>query len=252
MFKQITQGLKQYTTSLRLINQLGLWRYFAIPILISVLLAITIGFSAYGFSDNLGAWISGIWPWEWGASTFKTVANILSGILIIALGFIVYKHTVMALSAPFMSPISEKIEQHLGHGQHTHRNSSFIAQLWRGIRINMRNLIMELLLTIPIFLFGFIPVIGSIVSPVLLFIMQSYYAGFGNMDYTLERHFNYTKSIGFVHRNRGAAIGNGIVFMGLLLLPFIGVLLVLPLSVTAATAHTVTLLDKHNSLESIH
>ena len=66
-----------------------------------------------------------------------------------------------------------------------------------GIRINLRNLGKELLLTIPILIIGLIPVIG-IISTVLLFLMQAYYAGFGNMDYTLERHFNYKQSIQFV------------------------------------------------------
>ena len=101
---------------------------------------------------------------------------------------------------------------------------------------------MELLLTIPILLVGLIPIIG-LVSTVLLFLMQAYYAGFGNMDYTLERHYDYNKSIQFVRKNKGQAIGNGIVFMLFLLIPIVGVILVLPLSVTAATVQTVDLLD---------
>src|SRR5690606_39823194 len=108
---------------------------------------------------------------------------------------------------------------------------------WRGIRINVRYLLMELLLTLPMILIGFIPVMG-IISSVLLFLVQSYYAGFGNMDYTLERHYKYSESIKFVKRNRGLAIGNGMVFMLMLLIPVIGIILVLPLSVTAASKET--------------
>ena len=59
------------------------------------------------------------------------------------------------------------------------------------------------------------------------------------MDYTLERHFKYKESINFVKKNKGIAIGNGIVFMLFLLIPIIGVILVLPLSVTAATTETI-------------
>lgn len=242
MIKGILNGLKMYGSSFGLISKLGLWKYFAVPIFISVLTATVIIFSAWGFSDNLGAWVSKLWPWEWGAQTFSTIAEVFGVILIIALGFILYKHIIMALSAPFMSPVSEKIEAHLKGGIHTHRQTTFSAQLWRGIRINGRNLGMELLLTIPILILGLIPIIG-IISTVLLFLVQAYYAGFGNMDYTLERHYKYAESVNFVQKNRGQAIGNGIVFMLFLLIPFIGVILVLPLSVTAATVQTIDLLD---------
>lgn len=243
MLKQIVKGIQAYFGAFGLISKLGLWKYFVVPMLISLLTAIAIGFSAYGFSDNIGHFISKIWIWDWGKTTFSTIGNILGAILIIALGLILYKHIVMALSAPFMSPVSEKIEAHLTNKELlNHRQTSFGQQLWRGIKINVRNLTMELLLTIPILLIGFIPLIGFI-SSFLLFLMQAYYAGFGNMDYTLERHFSYNESIAFVKKNRGTAIGNGIVFMLLLLVPVLGVILVLPLSVTAASKQTVSLLQ---------
>jgi len=243
MIKNIIKGLKAYGGTFKLINHLGLWQYFGVPMVISFITAIGIGFAAWGLSDNIGGFISKIWFWEWGAQTFRTISDFLGGLIIIALGLILYKHIIMALSAPFMSPVSEKIEAHLcGEDiDHTHRNTSFRAQLWRGIRINMRNLGMELLLTIPILLFSLIPILG-ILSSVMLFAVQSYYAGFGNMDYTLERHYNYSDSIRFVKKNRGLAMGNGIVFMLMLMIPVIGIILVLPLSVTAASTETVKLL----------
>ena len=107
---------------------------------------------------------------------------------------------------------------------------------------------MELFLTVPILILAFIPVIG-ILSTVLLFLVQSFYAGFGNMDYTLERHFTVSKSIRFVKNYSGVAIGNGIVFILMLFIPIIGIILVLPLSVTAATTETVRLLKESNSLQ---
>ena len=67
------------------------------------------------------------------------------------------------------------------------------------------------------------------------------------MDYTLERHFNYSDSVKFVKQNRGLATGNGIVFMLFLLLPVIGVIFVLPLSVTAATEITVKRIQQENN-----
>ena len=247
MIKNAIKAFEAYAGSFKLISKLELWKYFGIPILISLITAIVIGVAAYGLSDNLGSYISNIWGWEWGKETFTSIGNFISGIIILAIGLILYKHIIMALSAPFMSAVSEKIEKHIAGDIHTHRKSTFQSQLWRGIRLNFRNLGMELLLTIPILMLKFIPVV-NIFSTALLFIVQAYYAGFGNMDYTLERHYNYSKSLNFVRQRRGLAIGNGIGFLLLLLIPVIGIVLVLPLSVTAASIRTVEAIkDTKNS-----
>ena len=141
-----------------------------------------------------------------------------------------------------MSPVSEKIEAYFtGLPVQNKANRSFTKQLVRGIRISLRNLFKELLFTIPILLLKFIPVV-NIFSTVLLFLLQAYYAGFGNMDYTLERHFKYKESIAFIKQHKGLVIGNGIGFLLLLLIPVIGVILVLPLSVTSASVIAVDLL----------
>lgn len=253
MIKNILRGIRAYVGTFKLISKLGLWKYFGVPMAISFFTAILIAFSAWGLSDNLGAFISKVWFWEWGAETFKTISEFIGALIIIALGLILYRHIVMALSAPFMSPVSEKIEKHLygvNNIDHAHRNTTNAGQLWRGIRLNVRNLLMELMITIPIILIGFIPVIG-IASSILLFLVQSYYAGFGNMDYTLERHFKYAESIQFVKKNRGLAIGNGIVFMLVLLIPVVGIILVLPLSVTAASTETLRVLENQKTTQRV-
>ena len=246
MIKALLSGLFAYKEALPLIGKLKLWKYFAVPMLISFITALIIGFSAYGFSDNLGAFIAKLWVWEWGAATVRTLSDIAGALIIIALGLIAYKHIIMAFSAPFMSPVSEKIEAHLYAGVHQHRDTSNAGQLVRGIKINLRNLAWELLLSIPLLLLSLIPVVG-ILATASLFLIQAYYAGFGNMDYTLERHFRYRESINFVKAHRGFAIGNGIVFMLFLLIPVIGIILVLPISVTAASKTTLELLDQKKS-----
>ena len=183
MIKNIFSGIKAYSGTFALISKLKLWKYFLIPIIISIITFSIVAITAYGLSDNIGGFIAKIWPWETGKETFTSISSFLGGLTIVVIGFILYKHIVMALSAPFMSPVSEKIEAHLtGVQKHEHRITSFKEQLWRGIRINARNLSKELLLTIPILIISFIPVIGIFAS-VLLFLVQAYYAGFGNLDY---------------------------------------------------------------------
>ncbi|MFB9055191.1 EI24 domain-containing protein [Mariniflexile ostreae] len=252
MIKNISLGIKAYFGAFSFISKLKLWKYFAIPMIISFVTAIFIGVLAYGLSDNIGKFISKIWIWDWGKTSFTAFGNIIGGLIVIVIGLILFKHIIMALSAPFMSPVSEKIEAYLtGHLPHSHRDTSFSEQLWRGIRINSRNLAMELLFTIPILLLKLIPVV-NIFSTALLLLVQAYYAGFGNMDYTLERHFKYHESLKFVRKHKGAAIGNGIVFILFLLIPVLGVILVLPLSVTAATKQTVDLIQTQHKTSVIN
>ncbi|MEZ4778183.1 MAG: EI24 domain-containing protein [Flavobacteriaceae bacterium] len=237
MLKNYFKGLKAYAGTFSLIGKLGLWKFFFVPILISLVTASSIGLLAWGLADNVGALFAKIWIWEWGSETFRAISDFIAGIAIITIGLILYKHIILALSAPFMGVVSLTIESHLSGNQITEKSAPFLPLLWRGIRVNVRNLMMELIFTIPVIIIGFIPVVGIISTP-LLFLIQAYYAGYGNMDYTLERHLNYTQSNAFVRSHSGIATGIGTVFMLLLLLPFIGVILVLPLSVTAATTAT--------------
>ncbi|WP_138432437.1 EI24 domain-containing protein [Winogradskyella algicola] len=242
MIQNIFRGLQVYTGAYGLISKLKLWKYFVIPVIISVVVFAMIFVSAYGLSDNLGEWLAGIWIWETGKTTFTAISTFIGGIVIFAIGLILYKHIIMALSSPFMSPVSEKIEAYFtGKPAKNYVSTNFSKQLVRGIRIGLRNLSKELLYTLPILILKLIPVV-NIFSTVLLFLVQAYYAGFANMDYTLERHFKYKESVAFIRQHRGLAIGNGIGFLLLLLIPVVGVVLVLPLSVTSASVIAVDLL----------
>jgi CysZ protein len=248
MIKNIISGIQIYAGTFSLISKLKLWKYFAVPMLISFFTAIVIVFFAYELSDTIGDFLAKIWIWDWGKETVTTITSIVGGIFVLVIGLILFKHIILALSAPFMSPVSEKIEIHInGNLKYSQRKTTFQEQLIRGIRINFRNLGKEILITIPILLLKFIPIV-NIFSTILLFLVQSYYAGFGNMDYTLERHLNYKESINFVRNNKGFSIGNGIVFMLCLLIPIVGVIIVLPLSVTAASVKTVDLLNQQKEI----
>ena len=66
------------------------------------------------------------------------------------------------------------------------------------------------------------------------------------MDYSLEAFFNYRQSKSFLNQYRGLAVGNGILFNLLALIPFVGVIIVLPLSVSAAAIAVL----RHTDLEN--
>lgn len=243
MIKDIVQSIQTYFKAIKLVNKINLWKYFLIPIVLGLLLGLIFISTAISLSNNFGTYLSDFWPFEFGKGIVTSMSSWIAGFLIIILSIILYKHTLMALAAPFMTPISERVEAHLTGKQVLDQpKTSFTAQLIRSIRLNLRNLLKELAITLPLMLLSLIPVIG-LIGVFFVFYYQSFYTGFGNMDYTLERHLNYKESKAFVKKNKGIAIGNGAVFTAMLLIPFVGIMLTLPISTVAATIDTVDRLN---------
>ncbi len=244
MLNDTLKSIATYTEAWRLSKELRLWPFYLIPALISLFLGTAIIWGAWSIAGNAASWIIAHYPWQWGAALVAKAAAIFSGLLIAALGFILYKNLVMILAGPFMSPLSERVEQHLT-GQKTTGGwnpARLVKDIIRGLRIALRNIIRELLLTLLLLLLGLIPLLSPFTS-IGVFLVQSYFAGFGNMDYALERHFGYRDSIRFVKMHKGLALGNGIIFM-LLLLTGIGVLIAPPWATVAATIDTVRKLEQ--------
>ncbi len=248
MFKGISNGITAYGKALRLISKLGLWGYVLIPALLSLFLAAIIGTAAWNLSDDMGQQLIAWYPWELGASIVERIGTVFSGVLMIALGLMLYKHLIILLSAPFMSPLSEKVENHLLGKTTTIQFSmtQMVKDLLRGLRIAFRNIIRETFYILLLLIAGLIPIFSPF-APFLIFGVQSFYAGFGNIDYTLERHANVRNSIRFVKGNKSLAFGNGLVFMGLLAIG-IGFLIAPPLAAVAATIETTKRLELKPSL----
>lgn len=227
-----------------------------IPGLISLVLAGAIFGGAYASSDALGAWVIQIYPFEWGKDTFEWIAGGLSFLLIVLLTLLVFKYLVMIVVSPFMGTLSEKVESKItGQPAPSVSMGAMMSDMVRGIRIALRNLIRELffvlLLTIAGSVMGtLIPVVGAFIPAALIFLIQAYFVGFGNMDYLLERkRYGIKDSVGFNRRNKGLAMGNGTAFTLLLFIPILGWFLSPALGTVGATVEGLKRLEKEaNSL----
>lgn len=231
MIKDFLLSISHYKQAMQLTGQLKLWSYLLAPAIIAFIVAAGIFGSAWGLSDNIGNTLPGFIP--------ASLRNVAGFIIVFSSGLILFKQLVIALSAPFMSPLAEKVSRHLQGN--TAPESPFslnrmLGDLLRGLIIALRNVFRELALTALLLILGLIPGMALLTTP-LVFIVQAYYAGFGNMDYTLERYLRVNDSVRFVQSNRGIAVGNGSIFL-LLLFSGIGFLLALPLGTIAATIST--------------
>lgn len=235
-------GIRSYGQAWRIIREQKLWGYMLVPAIISLVLFLAVLAMAYSVTAPLTRFLEELGSLQdyVGAGVIRSLVFIFTMGLLLSVGSVLYKSLLIALAGPFMSPLSERVEQHLRGDDSpvSFSLSRMLRETMHGLSIALRLIIRELTLTLLLLLLGFvIPLLAPIV-PLLIFTVQSYYAGFGNLDYAMERHFRVRDSVRFIHRHRGLALGNGLVFM-LLLLTGVGILLAPPLATVAATVETV-------------
>ncbi len=242
----IQQALKSFLYVFRapqLLTRYRLWPYAIAPIIVTLVIGVSIMVGVWQFRDGIGDWMLSWVTWEW-AQGFKEVidgwlANVVIGIATLLVG----KYLILIASSPFMSMLSAKMEEKMmGAEEKPFELSAFISDLIRGLRVSVRNLLRELIIVIPLWLLSFIPMVNFVTVP-LIFLVQSYYAGFGNMDFTMERYYDVQNSILFVRKHRAVAIGNGAAFMLLFMIPIVGAFFCLVLTATAAAHQTIQLID---------
>ena len=240
-FRDFFDGITSYGTALKLIGRHNLWHYMVIPGIASLILGASIIYSAYILSDNVRALLSSLYPatW-WGASIVSNIAAIFSWILLGITGILGYRIILMALVSPFMSPLAARIQSELtGVAVYDPPFFSFtnFRLILRGVILSLRNVAKELWFVVWLLLLGLIPVIGWFAA-IAIFFVQSFYAGFGNLDYSLEKYYGIAESKKFAAQYRGLAVGNGAAFLTLLAVPFLGLFIAPALSVAAATVES--------------
>lgn len=227
-----------YSRAFAMMSRNRWWGYALIPGLVSLVLAGAVVWGAIGAADHAGDWLMRRYPFEWGRGFVSGLADVLAGLLMALAALTLLKTLVQAALSPFMSMLSEQAEARLSGAQVPAPGlAGILSDIWRGLRISLRNLWRELLYVLGLTLLGMlIPGIGSVLSTIAVFAVQAYYAGFSNMDYTLERHrYPVAESVRFVRAHRGLAIGNGAVFLLLLMIPVAGLFLAPVLGTVAAT-----------------
>lgn len=240
-------GVKSYSKAYIFLRKHRLTWYFLFPLLLNILLfalgyASTVSLSTKWFV-YISDWLN-MDTWNfWGSGFISSAIQFFTHFIIRILFIIFFAYiggyiTIICLS-PVFAILSEKIESILTGEEYPFNFNQFIKDIWRGIRLALRNLFIEILLTIALLIISFIPIIG-IFTGLILFFISAYFYGFSFIDYSLERkRMSIKESVVFVKSNKGLAIGNGSVFSLILLIPFIGVLLSGFISIISLTAATI-------------
>ncbi len=239
--REFLAGIGAYWQANRIIMKHRLWPYFILPGLISMCFVLTLLSLGVFYFDDFSAYIQQNWLPEFlNNQVMFFVTAILIWLLALLIGYMTYKHIVLILFAPFLGMLSEIVDKLITEKEPPSFNwRQLVRDILRGLRLNVRNIGWTIFFSLGAWLLIFIPVVGFVLSPLFLFLIQAYYGGFGLIDLTLERRRLSAKdSIHFVKTHRSFAMGIGTGFILILLIPVIGWFAAPAYGIVAATLAT--------------
>jgi CysZ protein len=253
MFRNFGIGVGSFGKAMSFIAKHNLWIYFVYPVLISILLIIGGTVLIVKLSGNLQEYILGLL----GTGTDDTegwrsiFSGALSFVLNIGLKIIFFflllwlqKYIVLIIMSPVLAALSERVDEIYTGRKYSFDLTVFIGDVFRGIGIAVRNMLIEFGIIFLFFLISWIPIIGW-ASAIVLYIVSCYFYGFSMLDYTSERRrLSMKESVSFIRANKGLAIGNGLIYSLISMVPYLGVIVAPVLSVVAATLGTYEVLEK--------
>lgn len=228
--------------------------FLLIPIIINILLLLGGYTLLSNLVDKLSEFLfelTGAQNWTfWGSEYFNELLSSLLHFtfkaLFILLMLLYGGFLVIIIMSPLFSMLSERVEVLATGKSYPFTLKKLLQDVWRGIRIALRNATLQLLLSILIFLLGFVPIAG-ILAPFLLFVTSSFFYGFSFIDFAMERRYpRLSESVAFMRKHRVAAFTNGAIFALSLLLPLCNLFLAAFVSIWAVIAGTLTLLKIEN------
>ena len=247
MVKDLFLGIRGYGKAITLFNKQKLWYFMAFPILISLCFAFFLYSIQDFFTDVINNYLKNFlntagW-YDWIATVFDWLISILIFFLTFYLFIKIQKYVVLILLAPILAFVSEKTETVLTKNRYDFDFTQFLKDVVRGITIACINLLIELSFTGVFIIITWIFPLVAPFTTILLLLIGWYFLGYSLLDYTNERHRKSVKdSYQTIWKMKGIAIGNGLVFELMLLIPFVGLVFG---PILGAAGATITYLQKH-------
>lgn len=211
--KEFWLGIQSYYQAIQFIRTHKLW-WFAIIPAISMLIIYYLGYLLlnrqinYDFSNMNGI----VW---------YCLISLLE--ILLALTLMKFtKYIVVIMLAPLLSFLSQKCESLIGTPNVALSWKDFKNDIMRSVRLSIRNLFWEYSIFVLILIIAFVGWSEPRSSPIfyLSFIISFYFYGFSFLDYHNERiRRNAEDSVAYIRHHNGLAMGIGIVYSLLILMP---------------------------------
>ena len=243
MLKDIVTAIQAYGQAHQFIRRHNLWKWIIIPGIIYMLLFCIsmyfFGKSATSVIDflliktHLNEWVISMRSRILGF--FFTLAGMMLWVILMLFYFSLFKYLWLIIGSPIFAFLSEKTEAIIEGKDFPFSFKQLLKDIVRGIGIAVRNTLWQTVYTVSILLLSIIPLVGW-VTPVFAVLIECYYYGFSMLDYSCERNkLSIAESINFIGDRKGLAIGNGILFYLMHLVPVLGWILAPAYAVIAAT-----------------
>jgi CysZ protein len=243
VLKEMIIAIQAYFQAHRFIQKHKLWKWILIPGIIYTTLFIIGMFLFSRTSSDFIQWIAlktGLKSWlDTVNNSFLgflfTMGSLLLWLILMLFYFSLFKYLFLIIGSPLFAYLSEKTEAIIEGKTLPFSFMQLLRDIKRGIFIALRNSLWQTVYTLSILLLSLIPLAGWL-TPILALLVECYYYGFSMLDYSMERHRKTpAESIFFIGSHKGLAIGNGLVFYLMHLLPVVGWVLAPAYSVIAAT-----------------
>ncbi|MCW3088744.1 MAG: hypothetical protein JWQ78_2130 [Sediminibacterium sp.] len=243
MLKELIIAIQAYFQAHRFIRKHNLWKWILIPGIIYCTLFI-VGIFLFGrTSSDFIEWMAtrtGLKNWLDSMNSgflgfLFTMGSLLLWLILMLFYFSLFKYLFLIIGSPLFAWLSEKTEAIIEGKDMPFSFMQLLKDIKRGIIIALRNSLWQTVYTLSILFLSLIPLAGWL-TPILAIMVECYYYGFSMLDYSMERH-NKTpaESIFFIGAHKGLAIGNGLVFYLMHMVPILGWILAPAYSVVAAT-----------------
>lgn len=226
----IKKAVIDFTVAFRYLKGPKFWYYIILTGMIGLFISAVLFYIAYRTGAFMADFLSDLYPFEFGKKAAFTFFHLIPITYILAL--MVMKYVIYIVVSPIMSLLSRKIEEdHCSCALQDDSNNHWYLLL-RTFKVTGRSIYKEILWTI---LFSIVGILVPVVGIGGLLITQAYYIGYAHLDYTLARKLDFQDMKVWIKKNRGLALGNGIIYFTLLLIPGLGVFLAPVFSTAAAS-----------------
>ena len=230
MLKELIISVRAFFLAHQFIMQHRLWKWMILPGIVYACLFV-LGISYFSQTSSLFIeWIilkTGLKSWVDTIDSdllgfFITMGSFWLWFTLLLFYFALFKFILLILFAPVFSYHHLRIAAIQRSEVYVFNWTEYLKLVFRAIRLNLTNIVWQIVYLIPIVLVCTIPIIGWF-TPIFTILMEGYYYGYAMIDYGLAtENKSSIASANYVSTHKGLPIANGLMFYFLHLIPIIG------------------------------